>query len=358
LRAFYTLFLTVAGFFAVEYAIFHTDAYYTILRHDSSTGSVETYVRNEWKRVRNVPKQVLTIGDSRMGFLPRYANELLKETGYEYASIALGGATPRDWYYMLRGADPRADQYSAVVVAMEDYDDSEIEEDVSVRAADLYYLIGRLGYADIPEFARSYSHDPKLEWTAVRGIVLKGLVYKRDFQEFLQHPMARIEMAQLARKDSYFWYYNYVGPNQSMEGVRVDFVNRTVTVPPGFTEAQKNLYSYRFLAPHPPDKGQHSEYLHYWLNKIYQHYRGSRTRLVFLHLPRGPFVRPDPPPFNPHSSVRELAQKPGVLLLPEHLFDSLEKPSLFIDQMHLNGPGCAEFSRIIGRAVARELDAL
>jgi hypothetical protein len=348
--------LTVCGFWAVEFAIFHTGVYTTILRHDSSTGSVETYVRNELKRVRTNPHQVLAIGDSRMGFLPRYANEL--ETGYEFGSIALGGATPRDWYYMLRGADPAANRYSAILIAMDDYEDVEIEEDQSVRAADLYYLIGRLQYSDIPYFARSYRHDPKLEWAAARGIVLKGLIYKRDFQEFLLHPTARIEMARLARKDSYQWYYDYVGPNQSLEGVAVDWTNRTVTVPPGFTEAQRVAYEYRFLAPRPPYRGDRTAYMHQWLGKIYEHYRGSKTRLIFLDLPRGPFVRPDQPAFNPHSSVRELAAQPGVILLPEHLFDSIERPGLFIDQMHMNGPGCAEFSRMLGRQVSQTLDAL
>ena len=356
MRAFLTLLLTAFGFWAVEFAIFHTDAYYTILRYDSSTGSVETYIRNERKRAAGKPRQVLAIGDSRMGFLPRYANEL--QTGYEFGSIALGGATPRDWYYMLRGADPAADRYSAILIAMDDYEDVEIEEDQSVRAADLYYVIGRLGYSDLPYFARSYRHDPKLEWAAARGIALKGLIYKRDFQEFLLHPTSRIEMAKVARKDSYQWYYNYVGPNQSMEGVEIDWKNRTLTVPPGFTEAQRVAYEYRFLYPRPPFRGDRTAYMHQWLGKIYEHYKGSKTRLIFLDLARGPFVRPDQPVFNPHSSVRELAAHPQVILLPERLFESLEKPSLFIDQMHLNGPGCAEFSRMLGKQVSQTLDAL
>jgi hypothetical protein len=327
-----------------------------ILRHDSSTGVVETYIRNEWKRPRTNPRQILTIGDSRMGFFPRFGNEM--KTGYEFASIALGGATPRDWYYMLRGADPDANRYSAIVIAMDDYEDTENYEDFSVRAADLYYLIGRLKYSDIPYFARSYQHDPKLEWAAARGIVLKGLIYKRDFQEFLLHPTSRIETARLARKDSFLWYYNYVGPNQSMEGVEIDWKNRTLTVPPGFTDAQKRAFEMRFLDPRPPATGVRTAYLHQWLGKIYEHYRGSKTRLVFLHLPRGPFVRPDQPELNPHSSVRELGAQPGVILMPEHLFDSLERPGLFIDQMHLNGPGSAEFSRILAKAVSHTLDAL
>jgi hypothetical protein len=356
LRAFITLLLTACGFWAVEFAIFHTGAYNTILKFDSSTGSVETYIHNERTRERTNPRQVLAIGDSRMGFFPRYANEL--KTGYEFGTISLGGATPRDWYYMLRGADPKADRYSAILIAMDDYEDVEIEEDQSVREADLYYLIGQLGYSDLREFAGSYRHDPKLEWAAARGILLKGLILKRDFQEFLLHPRARIEMVQLARKDSYLWYYNYVGPNQSMEGVEIDWKNRTLTVPPGFSEAQKTAYEYRFLAPRPPFRGDRTAYMHKWLGKIYEHYQGSKTRLIFLHLARGPFVRPDQPEFNPHSSVRELAARPGVTLLPERLFESLERPGWFIDQMHLNGPGCAEFSRMLGRQVSQTLDAL
>jgi hypothetical protein len=355
-RALFTLILTISGFWAVEFAIFHTGAYNAVLNYDSSTGAVETLVRNEWKRTRHSPHQVLTIGDSRMGFLPRYANEM--ETGYEFASISLGGATPRDWYYMLRGADPDANRYSAVLVAVGDYDDVEMEEDLSVRATDLYYVIGRLKYSDIPEFARSYRRDPALVWAAVRGIVLKGLIYKRDFLDFLLHPQARLDMVELARRDSFNWIYTYVGPNESLAGVAIDWKNRTVTVPPGFTGAQKKVYRERFLDHRPPYTGLYTAYMHQWLGKIYEHYRGSKTRLIFLRLPRGPFIRPDQPALNPHSSVRELAAQRGVVLMPEHIFDSIERPELFVDHMHMNGPGCVEFSGILAKEVSRTLNAL
>ena len=93
----------------------------------------------------------------------------------------------------------------------------------------------------------------------------------------------------------------------------------------------------------------------YWLGKIYEHYRGSPTRLIFLRLPRGGFVRPDQPRYNPHSSVRELAAQPNVTLIDEHFFDSLEKPELFRDEMHLNGPGMDRFSLMITQEVSRIL---
>ncbi|MGH9646819.1 MAG: hypothetical protein ACRD4E_08395, partial [Bryobacteraceae bacterium] len=105
----------------------------------------------------------------------------------------------------------------------------------------------------------------------------------------------------------------------------------------------------------PPDTGDQSRYLKYWLSKIYEHYRGSPTRLIFLRLPRGGFVRPDQPRHNPHSSVRELAAQPNVTLIDEHFFDSLEKPELFADELHLNASGMIPFSLMLSQEVSRIL---
>jgi hypothetical protein len=44
--------------------------------------------------------------------------------------------------------------------------------------------------------------------------------------------------------------------------------------------------------------------------------------------------------------------------MPGGLFEPIERPGLFIDQMHMNGPGCAEFSRMLAREVSHRLDAL
>ena len=105
----------------------------------------------------------------------------------------------------------------------------------------------------------------------------------------------------------------------------------------------------------PPETGGESRYMKYWLGKIYERYRGSPTRLIFLRLPRGGFVRPDQPRYNPHSSVRDLAAEPNVTLIDEHFFDSLEKPELFRDELHLNGPGMERFSEMLTQEVSRIL---
>ena len=43
-----------------------------------------------------------------MALLPRVVNEEKPGTGYTFATIGLGGTTPRIWYYALRAVDPDA----------------------------------------------------------------------------------------------------------------------------------------------------------------------------------------------------------------------------------------------------------
>ena len=353
MRAAPVLLASILAFAALEAGVFHTGVYPWILNPDGSTGYLETVLRDEMVRPKSGP-QVLGIGDSRMLLLPRLSNQLTPQTGYTFASIATAGATPRAWYYMLRDTDPAARLYRAIVIAVESYDDADKWGKEADRADDLSYLIARLRLSDIWEYSRSYD-DPAQQWKAARGILVKGLVYKRDFEDLLLHPRDRYRYAKLSRRDSATWLYGYSGPPESLADYRVDWRTRTLTAPPGASRETVDRLRSRQLDPLPPDTGDESRYMKYWLGKIYEHYRGSPTRLIFLRLPRGGFVRPDQPPYHPHSSVRDLAAHPNVTLMDEHFFDSLEKPELFRDELHLNGPGMDRFSLMITQEVTRIL---
>jgi hypothetical protein len=346
-RAAGILFAVTAGFWCVEGLIFHTSFYARMISPASSTGLLETRIDNEVRRSRDGHPQILGIGDSRItALMPRITNGFTGQTGLTFASIGVAGTTPRCWYYMLRDADPDANRYAAIVIALESYDDSESWEDFADRESDLHYLIARLRWSDLKEFSGSY-HNPQLQREAFRGILFKGLIFKRDFQDFLLHPAARLAYAELSRRDSHNWFYDYVDTSNSLKDVRVDFSARTVTVPPGSPPDREPVFRARLLDPLPPYTGRESAYMHYWMDRIYDLYRGSKTRLVFLRLPRGGFVRPDPAPFNPRSSVRELAARPEVRLIRENFFNVLERPEFFQDEVHLNEPGSEEFSRML-----------
>jgi hypothetical protein len=353
MRAAPVLFASVIAFAAIEGAVFHTGFYPWILNPDASTGYVETILRNEVKRPKTGP-QVVGIGDSRMLLLPRLSNEHTAETGYTFGTIATAGASPRTWYYLLRDADPTAHLYRAIVFAMESYDDAERWGDENDSNEDLSYCIARLRLSDWWEFSSSY-HDPDWQWKAARGIFLKGLVYKRDFQDLLLHPVSRVRYARLNRRDAFAWNYAYNGPPDTLTNFHVDWQVKTLTAPPNADPGLVGKLKARLFDPLPPETGNESRYLQHWLGKIYEHYRGSPTRLIFLRLPRGGFVRPDQPRYNPHSSVRDLAMEPNVTLIDEHFFDSLEKPEFFRDELHLNGPGMEPFSLTLTNEVSRIL---
>src|SRR5665213_330592 len=353
MRAAPVLLASVIAFAAIEGTVFHTGLYLWILDPNASTGSLETILRNERERPKN-GAQVLGVGDSRMLLQPRIANQRTPETGDTFGSIATPGASPRSWYYLLRSTDPTAHLYRAIVVAVESYDDADTLENEADRAEDLTYVIARLRLTDLWEFSRSYE-DPGLQWKAARGILFKGLVYKRDFEDLLLHPHSRVLLAKRAHRDSFWWYYNFVGSPDTLSGIHVDWKTKTLTAPPNTDPELVQRLKSRLLLPLPAETGGQNRYLKYWLGKMYDRYRDSPTRLIFLRLPRGGWVRPDQPPYNPHSSVREMAAHPNVTLIDEHFFDSLERPELFSDELHLNGPGMDLFSRMLTQEVARLL---
>lgn len=347
--------VALAAFVLLENAVFNTGWYARrVLDPDSSAGFLELRLWNEEKRPRSEKPQVLMIGDSRMGFFPKYVDRMTPGLRDQFATISTPGTTPRDWYYMLRGVDPRAGRYAAVVIPVYDYDDAEVWEHLADREQDMHYLVARLGWGDVFEFAGSYD-DPELKFRAALGILLKGTIYKPDFQDFLLHRKARLKYAAMARRESSGWYYDYAGVPQSVAGVKIDWARKTVEVPAELAAEHDEFRDWLF-SPRPPFSGRQSAYLKKWFGKIYEHYRGSRTKLIFFRLPRGPFLRPDAPPFDAQSSVRELARRPGVILDDEHDFDFLEKPELFQDHQHLNGAGQAEFSRVLAVRVQELLD--
>jgi hypothetical protein len=359
MRVLLSVFLGFAAFALVEAGVFHTRLYSSWLNADSSTGLMVTYMLNEQARyAKGGPaphrNEVLAIGDSRMTLMPRLANELTPETGYTWASIAIAGSTPRCWYYMLREADPQANRYAAIVIGMENYDDLEILEDRSKRESDLNYVLPYLRVSDLRDFAFSYPPGEE-RLRAIRGILFKGTIYQQDLFDFLKNPVQRISFIGQVRHDSFHWYYDYPGIPADDTDVKLDFTKRTVTAAPDRPAAHLAGFRTRYLDPIPPDEGRESSYLRRWLGKLYEHYRGSQTRLVFLKLPRGPFVRPDFPPPNPHSSVHELAARPEVVLLPEHAFEHLEHPELYWDFMHLNRLGSEQFSHELAREVRKAL---
>lgn len=345
------LIASLLGFAGLDLLAFHTDLYPYWVATDSSTGYVETVLHHERIRKKTGSKQILGIGDSRMALVAKTANVLAPETGYQFGTIAVAGTTPRCWYYMLRAIDPDADLYKAIVIGLESYNDDEILEDYAERESDLNYVIHQLRLSDLAEFSQSY-RTPQRQWRAASGIAFKGLVYKRDVQDFLLHPIERVQSVRLSWRDSHIWFYDFRTDDKSLTGLTVDWPNRKLTVAPGTAADLEAALRTRLVDPLPPQTGRHAAYLKYWLGRIRDHYKGSKTEIVFARLPRAAWIRPDLP-VNSQSSVYELDKQPGVTLLPEDLFNELETPERFHDQVHMNQGGLDRFTEILAREVKK-----
>jgi hypothetical protein len=346
--------LAVAGLLALDTLLFRTGLYPSILEPDSSAGTFELILRREQQAQpwygRNL---VVTLGDSRFAYYPRVANEQTAPTGFAFRHAGVAGTDARAWYYMLRDLDPTRDRYRAIVLGVDDYDDEDGAYDIGDDLATLHYVAARLRFSDVIPFALSFDH-PTPRWEALRGSLLKGIVFQRDLLAFLSHPQKRL--ADIALNDGGFeeWTYGFVDTDRNVVGLKIDWTAFTATIPPGNDELRDQMNRFVLYRP-KPQTGQRAAFRRKWFGQLLDRYRGTATKVVFVRLPRGPVPRPDNLVQKKSSSIREFAARPGVMLADEHAFESLETPELFKDAFHLNNTGCSRLSVLMAREVGRLL---
>jgi len=343
------------GLLALDGLLFRTPFYPSILEPDSSTGVFELILSRERQaQTQNGDNMVVTLGDSRFAYSPRLANQLTAETGYVFRHAGVAGSDVRAWYYMLRDLDPTARRYRAIVFGVTDYDDEDeyFTPDDDIRS--LHYVIARLRYSDVLDFALSF-HSGSLQWEALRGASLKGIVYQNDILTFLTDPAKRIRDAEAAHRHYEEWTYGFVETARTMAGLQIDWSKWKATFPPGFDQDQQDTVKRNLMSPPAPQTGRLAAFRRKWYGRILDRYRGSRTKIVFVRLARAPIPRPDGLVRIKSSSIRDFASRPNVMLCDEHAFDSLEHPELFRDALHLNRAGIARFSPMLAENIGRML---
>jgi lysophospholipase L1-like esterase len=343
--------VAVLALFALDAAAFRTGVY--PFEPDSSSGLFEMILRRELEaQKRYGDNVVVTLGDSRFALSPRLCNELTPRSGLVFRSAGVAGTDARAWYYLLRDLDPDASRYRAVVFGVSDFDDLGDSFNNADDERTLHYVIARLRLADVWDFASSFE-DPALRLQAVRGGLLKGFVLARDVRAFLQNPPRRLNYVNLCRRGFEEWTYDFVETDTNMMGLRIDWTTNTAFFPPGMSSDQLGTVNAHLEPQHVDERL--ARFQRRWFGRIVDRYRGSRTRIVFLRLPRGPIPRPSQPAPPATSSLRELAARPGVVFADPDAFDFLERPELFKDGAHLNREGIARFSPRVVDVVAELL---
>jgi hypothetical protein len=349
------LFIAIAVTFGVDALLFRTPLYPSVIEPDSAAGQFElTLLREQRAQQQNGSNMIVTLGDSRMSYLPRLSNELTPETGYVFRNAGIPGSDLRTWYYMMRDLDPTRHRYRAVVIGVNDYNDEDTSEEPDDDLRSMHLCAVSLRLSDTLDFAWSF-HSARQRWAAFRGTLFKGVPLQQDIRAFLSNPRKRIEFVQLCRREWPSWTYNYVESDRSMLGLAIDWQQLTAVFPPGADENQQESVA-KFLLRRPaPQTGRLAALRREWFGRIVDRYRGTGTRIVFVRLPRGPLPRPGWLARKTGSSIRELAGRQDVMLGEEHAYESLERPELFKDGMHMNREGVKRFSAMLARDIARLL---
>ena len=345
-------FRQVAGFLAVlagssllaDSVLFRSGLYTRLVEPESATGNFELTFHFEKARAPG-RKDILMLGSSRMaeGFSPKAANVYKPEYGYRFLSAAIPSAGPRVFYYMLRDLDPHCGRYAAITIPIDDYDDPENEEVVADRASDMWLVIHRLRFADILPFTLSFR-----SWNSrgmvFRGALFKGTVYQRDIADFIEHPKERLARVRMFRKSGDTWAYDYTGIPHNLAGMTIDWGTRRITFPPGIPPDTQHLIENAYFS-NLPQTGKMREFEARWLGAIADRYRGSRTRIIFFESPR----RPVPLAVSrlPWTAVDDLRKRPWVTVVDRHQFESLERPELFADHVHLSADGRRQFTPML-----------
>ena len=344
-----------AALFAFDILIFRSGLYATVLEPNSTAGSFELTFRRELQRQSELGGNVVvTLGDSRFGYLPRQANQLSDQSGYVFRHAGIAGSDARTWFYMLRDLDPTACRYRAVIFGVNDYDDEDVGYLPDTDLGPMHSFIGHLRFSDVLEFAGSFQ-TPALRWSAFRGSVLKGFVHQEDVHALLSNPLKRLDDARMGREDWPQWTYDYEEDPRSLAGLQIDWKQWRATFPPGADDVQRETVHDILMRRAAEQHGVVAAFRRKWFGKIFDHYRGSSTRIIFVRLARGPIPRPDGLVVKRSASIRDFAALPNVALAQEHFLDALERPDFFKDGTHVNREGAAHFAPLLVWEIRRIL---
>jgi hypothetical protein len=346
----------LAVYLSAEFLLFRTDFYPSLCKPDSTTGRFEAILRIERERRLTASHEVLVIGDSRVaeGFSARIASTAATGSGFHFSNAAMGGAGPRVWYYLLRNLDPDGRRYHIIVLGLDDFSDQDRAEDLADRVFDLHYVIRRLTFSDIPEFAGSFPTSAK-QYQVFLESTLKGLTYKSDLQDFLPHPARRLRELDHDRLKFAGLQDSYGGHAESLTGLQVDWSQESLRNADHLTSVQKAELAGSLFPSAIPQLGHAAQYRRHWLAKIAMRYQSTSTRILFVRLPQGPCIRPGIRLLDGHTVVADLVQRGYARMIPEDYFDPLQRPELFFDAMHLNREGRQRFSVMLANWIEERM---
>lgn len=333
---------------AIDLLVFRSGFYYQWAERKSTVGAVMT--AHDWAlhQVRPGMKNILVLGDSRIGqgFSPAIANATAKP-GINYVGVAVPGSSPRVWYYFLRSVDPDGRLFSAVVLMADSVRDDVLLEDFPDRGIDLNYLVPLLQVRDLGKLPQSFQNS-ELRERARLAILFPAVSMQEDIRGFLLHPRARID--DLRRWFAIRWesVSHYPGIPDRLPELSPTLVNGLpidlAGMRPGLQQKMRGYFQTLRLAPSPDRIAALNGYRNLWIGGIAARYQDHGVPVILFQIPRGPYHGALVPVRPADGAYAQMAKAGRIKLLPPGEFIDLEQPKYFFDHLHLNSAGRKEFS--------------
>ena len=292
------------------------------------------------------------LGDSRCaeGFSEKLALELLEPTPLRLYSGALGGSTPRLWYYLMRELLAGGKRYSAVVVTLDAFVDIDSGGDPASHRLDLRGLAPALGVFDVVGFASSYSNWREALSVAC-SLILKGHAFKEDVLDFLTSPSERLAAVKLHGQNFTRWRFNYPGREGQLSGLEYHETSRDFLFTEELTPGQESLARMHLARVFASQTGHQHHYRTLWLGRLVDLLRKHSIQVIFARMPRHPALPQLGTRVERPSAGLQLKLGSGVEVLPEMAFAHLDRQKLFFDPVHLNREGRELFTRSLIEAL-------
>jgi hypothetical protein len=337
-------------------ALFRSGVYMHWVEPASTAGATRTALMQIDQAYIPGRRNVLVLGNSQVGeaLSPSIADKTTIGSDLHFVNGFIAGSDPRVWYHLLREVDPKADRYSAVVVAVH-YDLREISVSMADYSVDIGYVAPLIRLQDIGEFPASFD-NPALRSQARRAILFPTQSLRRDIVAMLASPKGRYDHVRDYDKTVLGNRMRYPGRPNALPDLSVDPATFQPFSWDGVDEkAKKGLTTYFASlrsSPTPAVLDGNERYYREWLGRIAAPYRANGIPVVLMEVPRGPWYATLKPVPQPRGAVRDLIDSGLVEALPGDAFVDLEYPRYFFDGEHMNRAGRELFTPRLAQRIA------
>jgi len=345
------------AFVVLDSAIFRSGLYANISSTRSVAGHFAGVVRSQLATAPSGKREVLVLGHSKIeaALSEKIFDQENPDSHLKLVLAASGGTTEKMWYYLLKHVDPNRSRFAAIVVPMDTYRTPPLETDCENQIDVAQLLAPMLDIADWRDLIGTYT-NPDVRPKVVLGALVSSHLYALDLQDLLVHPMGRFQELEQVKGNAKF-LYNWDGYEGDLETLEVDRAKGKILHAPAYLDAFRRAEAeVRFRVP-PRElvagwTQRYHAFRREWVTRIIDFYAGSDTKVIFVQVPRWPFLMPLLTPIDGAPNLRDdIVASKNVTVLDESQFEDLEKPYYFYDVLHVNKRARREFTIRLAKSV-------